>query len=133
MPANHYRRALKAASERGRRMAAARWAKDRERREAEWAALSEDERRERMEGAREVVRDCLRPSWEITIAAPCEGGRKVQIAVYPAEGGRRDQWRVVIDGTVWRERCGLAELQKGIRRAMVRQSGRPCGARIPTR
>lgn len=94
----------------GRKMANARWAKDRAR---------------RIEEAKDVELpapiDKAKPIWSITVRNHRLNSEHV-LDVFPATKGRRDQYRVTVDGEPWKEAIGLAKFENAIRMAMFRQN-----------
>ena len=89
-------------------MARARWDRERERKEAD--APPEEE------------------PWPVdrpyyTIPVIHHGSDTVHVLrLYPAKGGRRDQFRVTVDGKEWKPAIGLTGVMEGIRKAMFRQN-----------
>lgn len=109
MPRSRYFRQL---SERGRRMAKARW------------------KRHRAEIDRQIeageIPEPVEP-WPLdrpyyTIPIIHHGSDTIHIMrLYPSRTGRRDQFRVTVDGEEWQAAIGLTGVMQGIRKAMFRQ------------
>lgn len=120
MPAPYsYTNQRRAASERGRRMALARWSADRERRDAEWGGLNQAEREALCDDA-PVHRDPDTLLWSIPIMDG-DGEPVARLDLYPSREGRSDQYRVEVDGETWREAIGMTAVMARVRVAMVRR------------
>ena len=104
------RNAYERKRELGRKMANVRWAKDRARRD-EIAKNSEPP----------ILVNYSKPLWSITVHNHHQDSEHV-LDVYPSAKGRSDQYRVMVDGELWKEAVGLAKLQDAIRMAMFRQT-----------